>query len=54
MAKKSSFAGTRHPLDSSGFLSNLFFSWLNPLLGFAKSNPFTQESHYNIAQDDTI
>jgi hypothetical protein len=54
MGEKKGFAGKRHPLDSSRFLSNLFFSWLNPLLEFAKSSLFKQEHHYNIASEDTI
>lgn len=54
MAKAAHLGGQKHPLDSSGFFSNLFFSWLNPLLKFTKSNMFRQEHHYEIAGEDAV
>ncbi len=43
-----------NPLESAGFLSLWFFTWLKELLTLANKVPFEQEMHYDLPKYDLV
>ena len=43
----------RNPRDGAGFLSNIFFWWINPLLALGYSRNLELEDLYEPCKEDT-
>lgn len=47
-------AQSKHPLDNTGLLGAIFFSWVNPFLWIGKRTSFSQNIHPSIPKKDSV